>query len=79
MASSTTKLIDGELFKCLEARVVIVQWPCHYNEVRPDSELGYLTPLQFVRNLTGRNHEALFSSNSSFDEAGWATGRKTLL
>ena len=67
------------VFNCLEARVVIVQWQCHYNEVRPDSALDYLTPVQFVRNLTGLNHEALFSSNSSFEETGWATGRKAFL
>lgn len=41
-----------------EARVVIEQWRRHYNEVRPHSALGYLTPAQFVRNLSGDNHEA---------------------
>lgn len=30
----------------LEARVVIEQWHRHYNEVRPHSALGYLTPAQ---------------------------------
>ncbi len=43
----------------MEARVVIEQWRRHYNEVRPHSALGYLTLAQFVRNLSGDNHEAL--------------------
>lgn len=30
-----------------EARVVIEQWRIHYNEDRPHSTLGYLTPMQF--------------------------------
>jgi putative transposase len=30
-----------------EARVGIEQWRRHYNEVRPHSSLGYLTPLEF--------------------------------
>ena len=32
-----------------EARVVIEQWRCHYNEVRPHSSLGYQTPREFVQ------------------------------
>ena len=31
----------------VEARVSIEQWRQHYNEVRPHSSLGYLTPLEF--------------------------------
>jgi len=31
-----------------EARVVIETWRRHYNEVRPHSTLGYLTPAEFV-------------------------------
>ncbi len=30
----------------LEARIVIEQWRCHYNEQRPHSSLGYRTPSQ---------------------------------
>jgi putative transposase len=30
-----------------EACVVIEQWRIHYNEDRPHSTLGYLTPMQF--------------------------------
>ena len=31
-----------------EAKVVIEAWRRHYNEVRPHSSLGYLTPAEFV-------------------------------
>ena len=31
-----------------EARIVIEAWRRHYNEVRPHSSLGYLTPAEFV-------------------------------
>jgi len=34
-----------------EAKVVIEQWRRHYNEVRPHSSLGYLTPTEFVARL----------------------------
>ena len=33
----------------VEARVGIEQWRRHYNEVRPHSSLGYLTPMEFIR------------------------------
>ena len=35
-----------------EARVVIETWRRHYNEVRPHSSLGYLTPAAFAAQLT---------------------------
>ena len=31
-----------------EAKVIIEAWRRHYNEVRPHSSLGYLTPNEFV-------------------------------
>jgi len=34
-----------------EAKVVIEAWRRHYNEVRPHSSLGYLTPAAFVAQL----------------------------
>jgi putative transposase len=34
-----------------EAKVVIEAWRRHYNEVRPHSSLGYLTPAEFVTKL----------------------------
>jgi putative transposase len=45
-----------------EAKVVIESWRRHYNEVRPHSSLGYLTPAEFAarvarpvpRDVTGR-------------------------
>lgn len=35
-----------------EARVVIETWRAHYNEVRPHSSLGYLTPREFINQST---------------------------
>ncbi|MBJ6764142.1 transposase, partial [Myxococcaceae bacterium JPH2] len=32
-----------------EAKAVIEAWRQHYNQVRPHSSLGYLTPLEFRR------------------------------
>ena len=43
----------------LEARVVIEQWRRHYNEVRPHSALGYLTPAQYVQKQSGNDHETI--------------------
>ena len=34
-----------------EATVIIEQWRRHYNEVRPHSSLGYLTPAEFAAGL----------------------------
>ena len=34
-----------------EAKILIEQWRRHYNEVRPHSSLGYLTPNEFVAKL----------------------------
>jgi hypothetical protein len=34
-----------------EAKVVIEAWRRHYNEVRPHSSLGYLTPAAFAAKL----------------------------
>jgi len=33
-----------------EAKVLIEIWRRHYNEVRPHSSLGYLTPKEFINN-----------------------------
>ena len=44
----------------LEAKVVINQWMAHYNEIRPHSSLGYMTPNEFVEQLVpkGKSGEA---------------------
>jgi putative transposase len=45
-----------------EAVAVIETWRCHYNEVRPHSSLGYLTPQEFkkqIRSTSTRTGEAL--------------------
>ena len=38
-----------------EATVVIEAWRRHYNEVRPHSCLGYLTPAEFVAKLNEKD------------------------
>ena len=41
----------------LDAKVGIEQWRRHYNEVRPHSSLGYLTPHEFKAILTTTTEE----------------------
>lgn len=39
------ELLNGEIFYTLkEAQIVIENWRCHYNTVRPHSSLGYRPP-----------------------------------
>jgi putative transposase len=39
------ELLNGELFYTIkEAQILIEQWRCHYNRVRPRSALGYRPP-----------------------------------
>ncbi len=38
-------------FSRAQAKVVIEAWRRHYNEVRPHSSLGYLTPAKFAAKL----------------------------
>ncbi len=39
------ELLNGEIFYTLrEAQVLIEQWRCHYNTIRPHSSLGYRPP-----------------------------------
>jgi hypothetical protein len=40
------------------AKVVIESWRRHYNEVRPHSSLGYLTPAAFVAGLGAADGDA---------------------
>jgi putative transposase len=39
-----------------EAVVVIETWRRHYNEIRPHSSLGYLTPHEFKRSMEKSHH-----------------------
>jgi putative transposase len=60
--NGTTENFNGKLRdECLslewfrnriEARIVIEDWRRHYNEVRPHSSLGYLTPLLMAQQLS---------------------------
>jgi putative transposase len=43
-----------------EARVVIEQWRREYNEDRPHSSLGGLTPSEFARTQTSKMGTAIF-------------------
>ncbi len=40
---------------------MINQWMAHYNEIRPHSSLGYMTPNEFVEQLApkGKSGEAI--------------------
>lgn len=42
-----------------EARVLIEAWRRHYNEVRPHSSLGYLTPREFINQSTEESDRAV--------------------
>ena len=54
--------LNRHLFKNLaEAREKIEVWRVEYNEVRPDSSLGYLAPAEFARQAKIRQNEANFS------------------
>ena len=47
------ELLSQEIFGSLaEARVLAERWRRHYNEVRPHSSLGYLSPAAFAATLT---------------------------
>lgn len=49
--------LDMEWFRSrAEAVVVIETWRQHYNEVRPHSSLGYLTPNEFTKSLKKSDH-----------------------
>ena len=43
-----------------EAKVLIETWRRHYNEIRPHSSLGYLTPRKFINQSTQEPHRAIF-------------------
>ncbi len=36
----------------IDAKIVIENWQRHYNEVRPHSSLGQLTPIEFRKTLS---------------------------
>jgi putative transposase len=50
------ELLNRELFGSLrEAQVILEQWRREYNEERPHSSLGYLTPAEYAENLSNRS------------------------
>ena len=53
--------LNAEWFRnAFEAKVMIAAWECHYNQVRPHSNLGYLTPHEFkqLQPRTNNQNEA---------------------
>jgi putative transposase len=36
----------------IDAKIMIESWRAHYNEVRPPSSLGNLTPFEFKQQLS---------------------------
>lgn len=56
--------LNRELFQsCEEARIMIESWRVEYNEYRPHSSLGYMTPSEFAAHVasSGRATPALSS------------------
>jgi transposase InsO family protein len=45
----------------VDAKIVIESWRKHYNEVRPHSSLGNLTPAEFKRQLSQPSPEGAIS------------------
>ena len=43
-----------------EAKVIIEAWRRHYNDVRPHSSLGNLTPSRFINQSTREPERAIF-------------------
>ena len=53
--------LNREIFgSLLEARIIIEQWRIEYNQRRPHSSLGYLTPAEFA----GRSEFGLQSGSA---------------
>jgi Integrase core domain len=60
----------------IDAKVVIESFRRGYNEVRPHSSLGQLTPVEFKRSLSTSNPaRAIFLENSGPKNAGGSTRR----
>jgi transposase InsO family protein len=63
------ELLNGEIFYTLtEARTLIENWRCHYNEVRPHSSLNYKPPSPKVITSVPKDQN-LFNDSASFKEA----------
>jgi putative transposase len=48
----------------MDAKIVIEGWRRHYNEVRPHSSLGQLTPIEFKKTLSQPTPETTILSKS---------------
>jgi putative transposase len=57
-----------------QAKVVIESWRRHYNEIRPHSSLGYLTPAAFVAKLNNDAAPASATGRDAARHGGFAPG-----
>ena len=55
-----------------EAKVVIESWRRHYNEIRPHSSLGYLTPAEFAAKLKNDAAPASATGRDAARHGGFA-------
>ena len=76
------ELLTVELFSCLaEARVLIEDWRCDYNEHRPHSALAMMAPARFAIGYREAHHAAARAGDelrspsglASFDAGGGPT------
>ncbi len=55
----------------MSSKVLVADWSTQYNDYRPHSALGMLTPVQFARHWRGNPIPAQGSAES----ADWVTAR----
>ena len=62
----------------MDAKVGIEQWRQHYNEVRPHSSLGYLTPAEFKAQLGTRSDDGGRSGREGvrLSSVSWSESRQ---
>ena len=70
-------LNDNWFVNLFDARKTIEEWRRDYNEERPHSALGYLTPVEFVARRAaaprGREEEVDKQGNEAMLQPSWST------